>query len=200
MVAAAARHRVQRRPCDLCGRPLDFARALHPQPEGGPRRKWAAPFVLDVRSSNSVPPRQAPVRLLEFTTSQPADGNNLASGLDGRADHGQSRAQTSGHGRAGGARGRSGLPRCGHFGYHGRDKRQGFDACTKTPLGAEFDVFMAWSVDRLGRSLQDLTAFMQELRSPKINLFLRQQGLDTHDACRQNDVSGAWLISSMRGT
>ena len=103
-------------------------------------------------------------------------------------------AERAGHGVVGG------LPRCGHFGYHGRDKRQGFDACTKTPLGAEFDVFMAWSVDRLGRSLQDLTAFMQELRSPKIDLFLRQQGLDTHDACRQNDVSGAWLISSMRGT
>jgi DNA invertase Pin-like site-specific DNA recombinase len=28
-----------------------------------------------------------------------------------------------------------------------------------------FDVVMAWSVDRLGRSLQDLIAFMQELRS-----------------------------------
>jgi DNA invertase Pin-like site-specific DNA recombinase len=38
---------------------------------------------------------------------------------------------------------------------------------------------MAWSVDRLGRSLQDLIAFMQELRSLKIDLFLHQQGLDT---------------------
>ena len=42
-----------------------------------------------------------------------------------------------------------------------------------------FDVVMAWSVDRLGRSLQDLIAFMQELRSLKIDLFLHQQGLDT---------------------
>jgi DNA invertase Pin-like site-specific DNA recombinase len=34
-----------------------------------------------------------------------------------------------------------------------------------------FDVVMAWSVDRLGRSLQDLIAFMQELRSLKIDLY-----------------------------
>jgi len=38
---------------------------------------------------------------------------------------------------------------------------------------------MAWSVDRLGRSLQDLVAFLSELHALKIDLFLRQQGLDT---------------------
>jgi DNA invertase Pin-like site-specific DNA recombinase len=42
-----------------------------------------------------------------------------------------------------------------------------------------FDIVMAWSVDRLGRSLQDLIALMQELRSLKIDLFLHQQCLDT---------------------
>src|SRR5262249_17248011 len=35
------------------------------------------------------------------------------------------------------------------------------------------------SVDRLGRSLQDLVAFLSELHALKIDLFLRQQGLDT---------------------
>src|SRR5262249_48612640 len=43
----------------------------------------------------------------------------------------------------------------------------------------EFDMVMAWSVDRLGRSLQDLVGFLSELRALKIDLFLRQQGLDT---------------------
>ena len=43
----------------------------------------------------------------------------------------------------------------------------------------EFDVVMAWSVDRLGRSLQDLVSFLSELHALKIDLFLRQQGLDT---------------------
>jgi DNA invertase Pin-like site-specific DNA recombinase len=38
---------------------------------------------------------------------------------------------------------------------------------------------MAWSVDRLGRSLQDLCGFLSELHSLGINLFLHQQGIDT---------------------
>jgi hypothetical protein len=35
---------------------------------------------------------------------------------------------------------------------------------------------MAWSVDRLGRSLQDLVGFLSELHALKIDLFLRQTG------------------------
>src|SRR5262245_29471304 len=46
----------------------------------------------------------------------------------------------------------------------------------------EFDMVMAWSVDRLGRSLQDLVRFLSELHALKIDLFLRQQGLDTTTA------------------
>jgi Resolvase, N terminal domain len=42
-----------------------------------------------------------------------------------------------------------------------------------------FDMVMAWSVGRLGRSLQDLVGFLSELHALKIDLFLRQQGLDT---------------------
>jgi len=38
---------------------------------------------------------------------------------------------------------------------------------------------MAWSVDRLGRSLQDLVGFLSELHALHIDLFLHQQGLDT---------------------
>ena len=38
---------------------------------------------------------------------------------------------------------------------------------------------MAWSVDRLGRSLQDLVGFLSELHTLRIDLFLHQQGLDT---------------------
>ena len=43
----------------------------------------------------------------------------------------------------------------------------------------QFDVVMAWSVDRLGRSLQDLVGFLSELHALRIDLFLHQQGLDT---------------------
>jgi DNA invertase Pin-like site-specific DNA recombinase len=43
----------------------------------------------------------------------------------------------------------------------------------------EFGVVMAWSVDRLGRSLQDLVNFLSELHALKIDLFLKSQGTDT---------------------
>src|SRR5262245_10162273 len=38
---------------------------------------------------------------------------------------------------------------------------------------------MAWSVDRLGRSLQQLVGFLAELHAPRIDLFLHQQHVDT---------------------
>jgi DNA invertase Pin-like site-specific DNA recombinase len=37
----------------------------------------------------------------------------------------------------------------------------------------------AWSVDRLGRSLQDLVGFLTEIHALGVNLFLHQQGVDT---------------------
>jgi Resolvase, N terminal domain len=45
--------------------------------------------------------------------------------------------------------------------------------------GRKFDMVMAWSVDRLGRSLQDLVGLLSESHALRIDLFLHQQGLDT---------------------
>src|SRR6516164_5393368 len=67
----------------------------------------------------------------------------------------------------------------GISGAKGRDKRPQFDALCKAATRREFDVVMAWSVDRLGRSLQDLIGFLSELHAVGIDLFLHQQGLDT---------------------
>src|SRR5262245_39678481 len=67
----------------------------------------------------------------------------------------------------------------GVSGAKGRDKRPGFDALCRDATKRQFDVVMAWSVDRLGRSLQDLIAFLSELHALGIDLFLHQQGLDT---------------------
>ena len=64
-------------------------------------------------------------------------------------------------------------------GAKGRDKRPAFDKLCRDAALREFDMVMAWSVDRLGRSLQDLVGFLSELHALKIDLFLRQQGLDT---------------------
>jgi DNA invertase Pin-like site-specific DNA recombinase len=38
---------------------------------------------------------------------------------------------------------------------------------------------MAWSVDRLGRSLQDLVGFLSEIHAAGVDLFLHRQGIDT---------------------
>jgi DNA invertase Pin-like site-specific DNA recombinase len=67
----------------------------------------------------------------------------------------------------------------GISGAKGRDKRPQFDALCKAAARREFDLVMAWSVDRLGRSLQDLVGFLSELHALRIDLFLHQQGLDT---------------------
>jgi DNA invertase Pin-like site-specific DNA recombinase len=67
----------------------------------------------------------------------------------------------------------------GISGAKGRDKRPAFDALCRDAAQRKFDMVMAWSVDRLGRSLQDLVGFLSELHALKVDLFLHQQGLDT---------------------
>jgi DNA invertase Pin-like site-specific DNA recombinase len=42
-----------------------------------------------------------------------------------------------------------------------------------------FDAVMAWSVDQLGRSLQDFAAFLSELHALDMDLIVREQGIDT---------------------
>src|SRR5437660_3660576 len=67
----------------------------------------------------------------------------------------------------------------GISGAKGRDKRPEFDRLLRDAAQRKFDMVMAWSVDRLGRSLQDLVGFLSELHALHIDLFLHQQGLDT---------------------
>ncbi|MBF0461671.1 MAG: recombinase family protein [Magnetococcales bacterium] len=67
----------------------------------------------------------------------------------------------------------------GISGAKGRDHRPGFDTLLKAVALCQVHMVAAWSVDRLGRSLQDLVAFLEELRSKGVDLFLQVQGLDT---------------------
>ena len=67
----------------------------------------------------------------------------------------------------------------GISGAKGRDKRPAFNALCRDATKRQFDMVMAWSVDRLGRSLQDLVAFLSELHALRIDLYLHQQGIDT---------------------
>jgi DNA invertase Pin-like site-specific DNA recombinase len=67
----------------------------------------------------------------------------------------------------------------GISGTQGRDKRPGLDQALKDATRRRYDMLAAWSVDRLGRSLQDVVSAMQELRGAGVDLFLHQQALDT---------------------
>jgi DNA invertase Pin-like site-specific DNA recombinase len=67
----------------------------------------------------------------------------------------------------------------GVSGSIGRDKRPQFDRLCRDATKRQFDMVMAWSVDRLGRSLQDLVGFLSEIHALRIDLYLHQQGIDT---------------------
>src|SRR4029450_13045155 len=64
----------------------------------------------------------------------------------------------------------------GISGAKGRNGRPAFDALCRDATKRQFDVVMAWNVDRLGRSLKDLVAFLSELHALGIDLFLHQIG------------------------
>jgi DNA invertase Pin-like site-specific DNA recombinase len=64
-------------------------------------------------------------------------------------------------------------------GAKGRDKRPAFDRLCKAVTRRKIDIVAAWSVDRLGRSLQDLIGFLGELNGAGCDLYLERQAVDT---------------------
>lgn len=67
----------------------------------------------------------------------------------------------------------------GISGSKGRDQRPAFDKLLRGATRRDFDLVMAWSVDRLGRSLQHLVGFLGEIQAKGVGLYLHQQGIDT---------------------
>jgi hypothetical protein len=67
----------------------------------------------------------------------------------------------------------------GVSGAKGRDKRPEFDRLLEEVVRGKIDVVAAWSVDRLGRSLQDLVGFLGELNAAGCDLYLEKQAVDT---------------------
>jgi DNA invertase Pin-like site-specific DNA recombinase len=67
----------------------------------------------------------------------------------------------------------------GISGAKGRERRPGLDEMLKDAQRRRFDVVMAWSIDRLGRSLIDLLGTIQALEACGIDLYLDQQSIDT---------------------
>ena len=70
----------------------------------------------------------------------------------------------------------------GISGTKGRERRPQFDAMLKAATRRQFDMIAAWSLDRLGRSLQDLVGFLSEIKGAGVDLFLHKQALDTSTA------------------
>jgi len=86
----------------------------------------------------------------------------------------------------------------GISGAKGRDKRPAFDRMLKDATAGKFDMVMAWSVDRLGRSLQDLIGFLSGLHATGRDFYLHQQAIDTSTPFRARHVSDARCIRGVR--
>jgi DNA invertase Pin-like site-specific DNA recombinase len=67
----------------------------------------------------------------------------------------------------------------GISGSKGRDKRPAFDKLCKDATTGELDLVAAWSIDRLGRSLQHVVTFLGELNAMNVDLYLHQQSVDS---------------------
>jgi DNA invertase Pin-like site-specific DNA recombinase len=67
----------------------------------------------------------------------------------------------------------------GVSGAKGRAERPGLDELLKAVARRDLDMVAAWSVDRLGRSLQGLLEVLMEFRAKEVDLYLHQQGIDT---------------------
>ena len=67
----------------------------------------------------------------------------------------------------------------GISGSKGRSDRPGFDRIFELVEQKAVGAVMAWSVDRIGRSLQDLVALMKELQRNSVDLYCHQQSINT---------------------
>ena len=67
----------------------------------------------------------------------------------------------------------------GISGAKGRDGRPGLDKALREAVQGRYDTLAVWSVDRLGRSLQDLLHTLGELQGAGCDLYLHRQAIDT---------------------
>ncbi len=80
----------------------------------------------------------------------------------------------------------------GISGAKGRNARPELDRMMKDSTKRKFDVVMVWSIDRLGRSLQNLMEILNDLKSKNIDLYMDQQAIDT------TTPTGFWCRSMRR--
>jgi len=67
----------------------------------------------------------------------------------------------------------------GISGSKGRGDRPALDRMLKDAVRGRFDLIAVWSLDRLGRSLQQLIETVNELQAVGCDLYMHQQAIDT---------------------
>ena len=67
----------------------------------------------------------------------------------------------------------------GISGSKGRDQRPAFDQLLTRATRREFDLIMVWAIDRLGRSIQHLVGFMNDIQALGVDLDVPRQAIDT---------------------
>ena len=70
----------------------------------------------------------------------------------------------------------------GISGAKGRNERPGFDELIKGSVKNEWDIILVWDVSRLGRSLQHLVSFLEDIQSANCDMYIHQSGIDTSTA------------------
>ena len=64
-------------------------------------------------------------------------------------------------------------------GAKGKESRPAYKKLQEDATRRKFDMVASWSIDRLGRSLQELVSFLNEMQALGIDLYLHQQSIDT---------------------
>ena len=67
----------------------------------------------------------------------------------------------------------------GISGATGRDERPAFDQLLRLIVQRRVDLVMAWDISRLGRSIQHLVEFMNEVQAAGVDLYIHQQAINT---------------------
>ena len=85
----------------------------------------------------------------------------------------------------------------GISGAKGRKDRPAYARLLELVARKEIDIVLAWSVDRISRSLPDLLSFLEELKAKNVDLFLHQQNLDTSTPMGQAMFQLAGVFSQL---
>ena len=67
----------------------------------------------------------------------------------------------------------------GISGARGRDKRPAFDKLCEDAVRRKFDIVAAWAIDRIGRSVFDVSGFMVEMDALGVKQYYDKQAIDT---------------------